>query len=88
MAGRKGSSETRTPIAVLDARGFHCPLPVLKARKKLAALPFGALLSVTATDPAARIDMAHFCAASGHALVSVEEEADILTFLIRKGGAA
>lgn len=84
MAGPQGSSDSRKAGAVLDARGLQCPMPVLKTRKALATLPPGALLSVTASDPAARIDMAHFCATSGHTLLSVDETGGALTFLIRK----
>ena len=37
----------------LDALGLLCPLPVLKARKKLKTLDKGAVLTVLADDPAA-----------------------------------
>jgi tRNA 2-thiouridine synthesizing protein A len=42
---------------IVDARGLRCPLPVLKAEKRLAALPAGAELMVLATDPMAKIDI-------------------------------
>lgn len=61
---------TDDDVTDLDARGLLCPLPVLKARKRLQSLPPGALLRVTADDPAAVVDMPHFCAEAGHALVS------------------
>ncbi|MEM8760009.1 MAG: sulfurtransferase TusA family protein [Pseudomonadota bacterium] len=56
--------------AELDARGLLCPLPVLKARKRLMALPPGSVLRVEADDPAALVDMPHFCAEQGHELVA------------------
>lgn len=59
--------------AELDARGLLCPLPVLKTRKRLSALAPGQVLRVVADDPAARIDIPHFCAEQGHALVSQDE---------------
>ena len=68
----------------LDVRYHRCPLPVLKTRKALEALPVGARLIVIATDPAARIDMAHFCATSGHALLSIEEKDGTLRFALEK----
>jgi tRNA 2-thiouridine synthesizing protein A len=79
---------TTDPIdAQLDAIGLLCPLPVLKARKRLSALGEGALLMIRADDPAARIDFPHFCNEQGHALVSQSEEpGGVMTFLIRKGG--
>jgi len=73
--------------AELDATGLLCPLPVLKARERLAALAPGALLRVRTDDPAARVDVSNFCAEQGHALVAQSDEASgAMTFLIRKGG--
>ena len=73
--------------AELDATGLLCPLPVLKARKRLSVLGTGALLTIRADDPAARIDFPHFCAEQGHALVSQQDEPNgVMMFLIRKGG--
>jgi len=54
------------PEAEIDARGLLCPLPVLKARRGLLALPEGALLRLLADDPAAAVDVPHFCAEAGH----------------------
>jgi tRNA 2-thiouridine synthesizing protein A len=72
--------------AELDARGLLCPLPVLKARKRLGALAPGAVLRVVADDPAALIDIPHFCAEAGHALVSTEDEGPVRIYTVRKGG--
>ena len=54
----------------LDATGLRCPLPVLKARKRLMGLAPGARLRLIADDPAAVIDVPHFCHEQGHVLVS------------------
>ncbi|MBT8418754.1 MAG: sulfurtransferase TusA family protein [Silicimonas sp.] len=70
--------------AELDATGLLCPLPVLKAAKRLRALPSGAVMKVTADDPAAIVDVPHFCAEQGYNLISAEESAGIQTYLIRK----
>jgi tRNA 2-thiouridine synthesizing protein A len=80
--------------ATLDASGLACPLPVLRARKRLAALPAGAVLAVLATDRAATRDFPAFCAATGHVLVAVEDlEAQpdrpaAMRFLIRRAGVS
>ncbi|ESR24131.1 tRNA 5-methylaminomethyl-2-thiouridine synthase TusA [Lutibaculum baratangense AMV1] len=68
----------------LDVKGLLCPLPVLKARKALSALPSGAVLAVEATDPAAVIDVPHFCNESGHELVSQDETDGVYVFRIRR----
>ncbi|KZX94072.1 MULTISPECIES: sulfurtransferase TusA family protein [unclassified Sulfitobacter] len=70
----------------LDATGLLCPLPVLKARKRLMALEPGDLLVLRSDDPAAIIDVPHFCAEAGHALLSQRDEAGVAIYEIRKGG--
>ena len=73
------------PTEVLDTCGLLCPLPVLKARKKLGALAGGDLLEVRADDPAARVDFPHFCAEQGHDLVSQTDlDGGEMAFVIRK----
>ena len=69
----------------LDATGLLCPLPVLKARKRLMGLAPGGMLRVLATDPAAVVDIPHFCAENGHELVSVLDQGSATVYLIRKG---
>lgn len=74
------------PDAELDATGVRCPLPVLKARKRLASLAEGAVLRLRANDPAASLDVAHFCVEQGHKLLGeVREQGDVSVFDIRKG---
>ena len=50
----------------LDAIGLLCPLPVLKARKRLLAMAEGTVLVMRADDPAAIVDVPHFCSEAGH----------------------
>lgn len=71
----------------LDATGLLCPLPVLKARKALKAMPDGETLEILATDPGAVKDFAAFCRTTGHLLVESTESAGTFRFLIRKSGA-
>lgn len=73
------------PDHTLDARQLMCPLPVLKARKRLLALPLGSVLEVLATDPAALIDMPHFCAEAGHEFLGSREIDGATAYLIRRG---
>ncbi len=70
----------------LDATDLLCPLPVLKARKRLQPLTAGDLLEMRANDPAAIVDVPHFCAEAGHALVETREDGDVQVYVIRKGG--
>jgi tRNA 2-thiouridine synthesizing protein A len=69
----------------LDLRGLKCPLPVLRTKRALAALAPGEVLVVLATDPLARLDIAHLCREDGHALESAETVGPHQRFTIRKG---
>jgi tRNA 2-thiouridine synthesizing protein A len=71
---------------ILDAIGLLCPLPVLKARKRLMSMNDGAILKLLADDPAAVIDVPHFCAEAGHTLVDQGDFDGHRAYLIRKGG--
>lgn len=79
-------TEGSEQIDNLDARGLLCPLPVLKARKRLKALPAGGRLRMLADDPAAVVDVPHFCAEQGHSLIEQGESEGALLFVIEKSG--
>ncbi|WP_135450212.1 MULTISPECIES: sulfurtransferase TusA family protein [Tabrizicola] len=70
---------------LLDCEGLLCPLPVLRARKRLAALASGTVLCVRTTDAMARIDMPHFCAEAGHCYLETRDEGAVTLHLIRRG---
>lgn len=69
----------------LDALGLLCPLPVLKARKRLKGLASGEVMAILSDDPVARIDVPNLCREDGHALLSVHEIENGWRFLLRKG---
>jgi tRNA 2-thiouridine synthesizing protein A len=68
----------------IDATGLLCPLPVLKARKRLKGMAPGQVLRLIATDPAASIDVPHYCAESGNVLVTMDETPTHRAWLIRR----
>ncbi|WP_333829148.1 sulfurtransferase TusA family protein [Pararhodobacter sp.] len=68
----------------LDARGLLCPLPVLKARKRLMGMAQGQVLRLVATDPAAVVDVPHFCTEAGHELLGHTPDGDAIAWLIRR----
>jgi tRNA 2-thiouridine synthesizing protein A len=73
------------PCPVLDLRGLLCPLPVLRLRKALLALPPGAVVEMLASDRASWIDVPHFCAHAGHRLVSASEAGGVLRYRVERG---
>ncbi len=68
----------------LDATGLICPLPVLRARKRLTALGAGETLAVVASDPASVRDFAAFCDATGHRLLTSKIQDGKFHFEIQK----
>lgn len=76
-----GTSEVET----YDLRGLNCPLPVLKAKKRLQAMPEGARLWLETTDPLAVIDIPAFLNESGHRLVESAATDRGHRFLVEKG---
>ena len=69
---------------MLDVKGLNCPLPVLRTKKAMKAVPKGAVLTVEATDPNTMRDIAALCDASGFALLSSEEKDGIFVFRIQQ----
>jgi tRNA 2-thiouridine synthesizing protein A len=69
----------------IDCAGLLCPLPVLRARKRLLAMVPGQVLRVLATDKMAAIDLPHFCAEAGHDFLGVTADGTASAYLIRRG---
>lgn len=72
---------------IYDLKGLNCPLPVLKARKRLAGMAPGSRLWVETTDPLAAIDIPAFVREDGHRLLATENLDKVRRFLIERGGS-
>ena len=70
-------------LHVLDVKGLKCPLPILRAKKALAALEGGEELEVLATAAGAPDDFAAFCRQTGHVLVLSEEADGVFRLVLR-----
>jgi tRNA 2-thiouridine synthesizing protein A len=69
----------------LDARGLHCPLPILKTKKALADMLSGEILRVMATDTGSVRDFQAFAKQTGNALLEqTEENREFIFFMKRK----
>ena len=68
----------------LDAKGLNCPLPILKAKKAIMALPAGGTLEVLATDPGAVKDFAAFSRTTGHELIEQSVEGNVYRFVLKR----
>ena len=69
----------------LDARGLHCPLPILRARKALNGMRSGQILKIVATDPGSVKDFQAFCKQTGNGLLShAAAQKEFLFYMKRK----
>ncbi|MCR6494202.1 sulfurtransferase TusA family protein [Cellulomonas sp. P24] len=68
-ASPAGAVTPRGAPTIVDARGVRCPMPVIMIARAAAALPGGSLVTVIATDPAARHDVPAWARMRGHTVV-------------------
>ena len=68
----------------IDATGLLCPLPVLKLAKAMRALNSGDIACLRATDPAAVVDVPHFCSEQGHVLLASNETGAETHYFVEK----
>jgi tRNA 2-thiouridine synthesizing protein A len=61
-------------VTIVDARGLLCPLPLTMAKRRMAELAAGEILTVLATDPEASIDLAAWAGDEGHAFAERPEQ--------------
>ena len=80
-----------TPDIEIDAIGLICPLPVLKLRKRMAGLDSGSIIRILADDPAAILDIPHFCNENKHFLLDSRKPTEptanrnLREYFIKKG---
>ena len=68
----------------VDCTGLLCPLPVLKAQKRLRGMAAGQVLALVATDAMAAVDVPHFCDQTGHRFLHAVPEGAATRYLIRR----
>ena len=66
----------------LDTRGLLCPLPVLKLRKLIKSIEHKDKIKLITDDPAAILDVPHFCNEQGHQILESFKENDYDLFII------
>ena len=75
------------PALELDCRRMRCPLPVIKLANRIDDVAVGAVVAVTADDPAARPDIAAWCRMRGQEYVGeITADDGVPTFLVRRTG--
>ena len=87
-------SDPEVQVAVVDARGLRCPLPVIHLARRAADEEAGTVLEVWATDPAAGSDVPAWCRMRGHEFLGAHAheatrpgESGHTAYRLRLGGA-
>ena len=68
----------------LDCIGLFCPEPLFQTREQIDSIAVGDILEVLSDDPAAEEDLKRFAKRTGHEVLSFENDAGRLRFLIKK----
>ena len=67
----------------LDTRGLLCPLPVLKLRKAIQNINPNEKIKLITDDPAAVVDVPHFCKEQGYQITESLQENGHDLFIIK-----
>jgi len=70
---------------IVDARGYKCPIPVIRMETALRGLSPGEQVIVFADDPVATVDIPHFCAEGGHHAARQPDQGGACVFLVTRG---
>ena len=68
----------------LDATGLFCPEPVFRTKIEIERMQVGQVLIVSADDPAAEDDISRWVTRTGHELVNMTKDGNVITFQIKK----
>lgn len=79
------------PTVAIDARGLHCPMPVIELAKAMRRLPEGATVELLATDGTTRVDVPVWCRMQRQQLLEAEQfdedgSATVHRFLVQRVG--
>ena len=70
---------------ILDAKGLHCPLPILKTKAELNKMQPGEILHVITTDPLAPLDFKSYAVRASHTLIHMIEAEEQAEFYLKRG---
>jgi tRNA 2-thiouridine synthesizing protein A len=68
----------------VDATGLSCPMPVIELAKAIQGVEIGDVVGLTATDPAARVDVPVWCRMQRQVLQATTEDDGTWRFLVAR----
>lgn len=70
-------------MITVDALGTWCPVPLRLLRRRMEAVVDGDEIRLLADDPLIEVDLPAWCHDSGHELVSLTNDGDVWTGIVR-----
>lgn len=69
---------------IVDARGSHCPGPLMELIKAIRNARIGEVIAVYSTDSGSKTDIPRWVEKAGHRLLGVYEREGYTEFVIKK----
>ncbi len=68
----------------MDCTGLFCPEPVFRTKIAIEKMQTGDVLTIRADDPAAEDDISKWVSRTGHELVEMKKNDNVIEFTIKK----
>ena len=62
----------------LDTKGYECPIPVLKAAKRIKKLKKNDLITIESDDPLSKYDFKNYCEENNFKIISIKAQRNIV----------
>ena len=72
------------PLEIFDARGYRCPVPVIRLEAMLRRLEPGRQIKIIADDPVAAVDIPYYCSRAGHHAKRLPNQGESCVFLVTR----
>ena len=67
----------------LDTKGYECPIPVLKAAKRIKKLKKNDLITIESDDPLSKYDFKNYCEENNFKIISIKTHKKIVIIKFR-----
>ncbi len=72
------------PDATLDTLGLLCPIPIIKAARRIKAMEVGQILELLSDDSGIKEDMPAWCRSQGQAYLGLKKEETMYRVFVKK----
>ena len=69
---------------IVNAKGFFCPVPIIKTAEAMDNLDSGAIVEVISDDPAIAHDLPAWCESTGNVIKSMIKEGGVYRYFVQK----